>query len=360
VDEDGIELAGYFPQRQRTSSRSLGRAFTDLYAGRGTAASVLLRGTEGFAAGQPHAGRSLPPTKDPPLTVIAVDTRHNTEALLGEALRLAEAGLVTLEPARLLTGEIAPVWLGENADEATRLTLYCGRQDTVYMVPAFETACELLYRREIAGATVLSGADGTCLGRRQPAQFPHHGTDAPLVITAVGAGERIAMLLPELGGLFRNPLMTVTKVSLCKRDGELISRPHPPAEEHAAASTTALVKLTVYTSEAARHDGQPVHRAIIHRLRSAGLRSATSVRGIWGFHADHAPHGDHFPRLGHHIPVVTTITGTPELVSAAFDVVDALTRERGLVTAETVLTPHLAAVPTITNPTRYPPGGEGG
>jgi PII-like signaling protein len=345
VDEDGIELTGYFPQRRRGGGSSPGRAFLDLFSGRQTAASVLLRPAEGFEAGQPPAARSLSPAKDPPLIAVAVDTRQNAVALLGEARRLAEAGMVTLEPVRLLTGEIAPIWLGENADEATRLSVYCGRQDRVYMLPAFETACDLLYRREIAGATVLSGADGTCLGRRQPAPFPHHGTDAPLIITAVGAGERIAMLLPELGGLFRNPLMTVTKVSLCKRDGELISRPRPPAEDDAAVSMPALVKLTVYTSEAALHDGQPVHRAIIRRLRSAGLRSATSVRGIWGFHADHAPHGDHFPRRGHHIPVVTTVTGTPERISAAFDVVDALTQERGLVTAETVLTPRLAAVP---------------
>lgn len=345
MDDDGIELAGYFPQRHRPGGTFPGRAFIDLYTGRDTAASVLLRGTEGFGTGQQDAGRPLPVVKDPPLTAIAVDTRQNTEALLQKAVGLAEGGLVTVKPVRLLTGEIAPVWLGENADEATRLTLYCGRQDTVYMVPAYETACELLYRREIAGATVLPGADGTCLGRRQPAQFPHHGTDAPLVITAVGAGERIAMLLPELGGMFRNPLMTITKVSLCKRDGEVISRPHPPAEDDAAASMATLVRLTVYTSEATRHDGQPVHRAIIHRLRSAGLRSATSVRGIWGFHADHAPHADHFPHRGHHVPVVTTITGTPELASAAFDVVDTVTQERGLVTAETVLTPHRAAVP---------------
>jgi PII-like signaling protein len=345
VDEDGIELAGYFRERHRADSGSLGRALVDLYAGRGTAASILLRGTGGFGAGQPRGGRSLPLAEDSPVTVTAVDTRRNIEALLDEALRLAGTRLVTLEPVRLLAGEIAPVWLGEDADEATRLTLYCGRQDRVYQEPAFEAACELLYRREIAGATVLSGTDGTCLGRRQRAQFLHHGTGAPLVITAVGEGERIAMLLPEIGGLFRHPLMTVAKVSLCKRDGELISRPRPPADEDAAASTTALVKLTVYTSEAARHDGQPVHRAIIHRLRSAGLSGATSVRGIWGFHADHAPHGDHFPRLGHHVPVVTTVIATPELTPGAFDVVDALTQERGLVTAETVLTSQVAAVP---------------
>jgi PII-like signaling protein len=344
VDEDGIELASYFRERHRTDSGFLSGAFIDLYAGLGTAASVLLRGTDGFGAAQPRVGRSLPLAEDSPLTATAVDTRPNIEALLDEALRLARATLVTLESVRLLSGEIDPVWLGENADEATMLTMYCGRQDHVYQVPAFEAACELLYRRGISGATVLPGVDGTCLGRRQHTQFLHHGADAPLVITAVGVGERIAMLLPELGGLFRHPLMTVAKVGLCKRDGELISRPRLVADEGTAASMTALVKLRVYTSEAARHDGQSVHRAIIHRLRSAGLSGATSVRGIWGFHADHAPHGDHFPRLGHHIPVVTTVIDTPERISAAFDVVDVLTRERGLVTAETVLTPHRAAV----------------
>jgi PII-like signaling protein len=167
------------------------------------------------------------------------------------------------------------------------------------------------------------------------------------MITAVGAGERIAMLLPELGGLFRHPLMTVAKVSLCKREGELVSRPELESSGDALASSdmAAAVKLTVYTSEAARHEGQPVHRVIVHRLRSAGLSGATSVRGIWGFHRDHAPHGDHFPRRGHHLPVVTTVIGTPERISAAFDVIDRLTPDRGLVTAETVLTSHPVAVP---------------
>jgi PII-like signaling protein len=225
--------------------------------------------------------------------------------------------------------------------------LYCSRQDRVYQVPAFEAACELLYRRGIAGATVLPGIDGTYLGHRQRAQFLHHGADVPLVITAVGAGKRIAMLLPELGGLFRHPVMTLAKVSLCKRDGEFINRPQlaTDGDALAPADMMAMVKLTVYTSEAARHEGQPVHRVIVHRLRSAGLSGATSVRGIWGFHRDHAPHGDHFPRRGHHLPVVTTVIGTPERISAAFDVIDRLTPDRGLVTAETVLTSHPVAVP---------------
>jgi PII-like signaling protein len=346
VDEDGIELASYSRERHRADGVSLSGAFIDLFAERRTAASVLLRSTDGFGAGQARGGRSRPLADDLSLTVAAVDTRANIEALLSEALRLAGPRLVTLGRVRLLTGEIGLVSLGEKPGEATRLTLYCGRQDRAYQVPAYEAACELLYRREIAGATVLPGIDGTHLGRRERAQLLHHSADVPLVITAVGAGERIAMLLPELGGLFRHPLMTVAKVGLCKREGEVVSRPQLEADGDALTPSdmAAMVKLTVYTSEAARHDGRPVHQVIVHRLRSAGLSGATSVRGIWGFRRDRAPHGDHFPHRGHHLPVVTTVIDTPERISAAFDVIDPLTPDRGLVTAEAVLASRPAPV----------------
>jgi PII-like signaling protein len=136
--------------------------------------------------------------------------------------------------------------------------------------------------------------------------------------------------------------MTLATVRLCKRDGLFVSRPETlPGAANGAAGMTPLVRLSVYTSEAARHDGQSVHRAIIRRLRSAGIGGAVAQRGIWGFHGDHAPHGgDHFPLHARHVPVVTTVIDAPERIAAAFDAIDALTAGRGLVTAETVLAPQ--------------------
>ena len=92
------------------------------------------------------------------------------------------------------------------------------------------------------------------------------------------------MLLPELGAMFRRPLMTIEKVRLCKRDGRFVSRPDAATgAADARAGMTAQFKLTVYTSEAARHDGHPVHRSIVQSLDSAGIGGATTVRGIWGY-----------------------------------------------------------------------------
>jgi PII-like signaling protein len=324
VDEDCIRLTSYFRERQRADGRPLADALTGLYASREVAASIVLRGTEGSSA------------------AVAVSPRPDIEALLGQVVELSGPGPVTIEQARLLTGDIDPVWLGEEPGGATMLTVHFGRQDYVYQVPAFEAVCELLYRRGIAGATVLPGIDGTIRGRRQHPQFLRHDAGAPLMVIAVGSGNEIAMVLPELGTLFRHPVMTVEKVQVCIRDGQLVSRPQAlPAGE--PGGTAARLKLSVYTSEAARHEGQPVHRAAGRQLGLAGVESVTTVHGIWGFRADHAPHGDHFPHRGRHVPVVTTVTGTPERIAAAFDAVAALTAERGLVTVQTALAVQPAA-----------------
>jgi PII-like signaling protein len=86
----------------------------------------------------------------------------------------------------------------------------------------------------------------------------------------------------------------------------------------------------------ALHDGQPIHRAIVRELRAAGIAGATTLRGVWGFHGDHPPHGDRLLQLGRHVPAVSIVIDAPERIATAFTVIDELTREQGLVTSETV------------------------
>jgi PII-like signaling protein len=96
-------------------------------------------------------------------------------------------------------------------------------------------------------------------------------------------------------------------------------------------------KLMVYTSESARHKRVPIHRGLIYQLRKRNrLDGATALRGIWGFHGDHQPHGDQLFSLSRHVPVVTVIIDTPANIAESFDVVDELTRDHGLVTSEMV------------------------
>ena len=318
------------------AGRFIGDALLDLFGSHEIATSVLLRGVEGF--GLKHHLRtdsSLTLSEDLPAVAVAVDTRERIKALLADATELTSSGLVTLERARMQTGELDGVSLPEEFDEATKLTVYVGRQERVYRVPAFVAVCDLLHRRGLAGATALLGVDGTSHGHRERARFIGRNANVPMMIIAVGSGEQIVRTLPELGGLLSRPLITLERVRICKRDGELLGSPHPlpSADENGMA---LWQKLMIYNSESALHDGQPIHRAITRQLRQSGAAGSTTLRGMWGFHGDQAPHGDRPLQLGRRVPTLTIVIDTPPRIAASFGIIDELTADSGLVTSEMV------------------------
>lgn len=336
MNEDCLKLTTYFGERDRTEDGLLADELLDIYGGHRLQASVLLRGAEGFGRlHHLHTDRLLSLSEDLPVVSIAVDRRERIEAMLDLVLQIKRRGLITLERARLLSGEIGPIELRGALGEATKLTVYVGRQERVFRMPAFAAVCDLLYRRGVAGATVLLGVDGTRRGRRTRAKFFARNAEVPMMIIAVGPGDKIAQVIPELGGLLRDPLLTLERVRVCKRDGQLLAKPHglPGTDQHGLA---LWQKLMVYTSHSATHEGRPLNLEIIRRLRQSDAAGATSLRGIWGFHGDHAPHGDKFVQIRRHVPVVTIAIDTPERTARSFEIIDELTSEHGLVTSEMV------------------------
>ena len=162
------------------------------------------------------------------------------------------------------------------------------------------------------------------------------------MIIAIGTGSQAADAIPEVEAMLAQPLLTVERVQLCKRDGQLVTRPAAlPAVD--ASGRSLWQKLMVYTSEATLHDGVPIHRAIVRRLRDSRAASgATALRGIWGFHGDHKPHGDKLIQLTRQVPVTTIVVDSPERIAASFDIIDELTDRHGMVTSE--LVPALVSI----------------
>jgi PII-like signaling protein len=336
VNEDCLKLTTYFGERDRTGDHLLADELLALYGRHQVQTSILMRGIEGFGRKhQMHTDRTLTLSEDLPVVSVAVDTRSRIDGLLQDVLAVKRRGLLTLERARLLSGEVPPLELPQELHEATKLTVYLGRNERVQRTPAFVAVCELLHRDGLSGATVLLGVDGTSHGERARAQFFARNSEVPMMLIAVGSGERIARTLPDLGAMLQQPLLTLERIRVCKRDGQLLATPHalPGTDEHGLA---LWQKLMIYSSEQARHDGHPLHRVLVRRLRQSQVAGATSVRGIWGFHGDHAPYGDRLLQLRRHVPVVTIIVDTPDRIGRAIEIVDEVTSESGLVTSEMV------------------------
>ncbi len=343
MSEELLKLTSYFSERDRAAGRLRADALLDLYARAGVATSVLLRGSAGF--GLEHSLRTdlmLTLSEDLPVVAIAIDEPGRIEGALADLRAIGDGGLTTLERIRgIAVGPTRPELPPELA-EAAKLTVYLGRQERLDGVPAFVAICRLLQRHGVAGATALLGVDGTEGGRRRRAGFLSRNARVPMLVVAVGAGERIAAAAEELRHTLEHPLATVERVRICKRDGELLERPHRlPATDREGMGIWQ--KLTVYVSEDARHRGRSIHGEIVRRLREQGIAGATSVRGLWGFHGEHEPHGDRLLALRRRVPIVTEAIDEPERIAAAFETVDELTAERGLVTTEMVPAMRAAA-----------------
>jgi PII-like signaling protein len=318
VDQDCIKLTSYFSDRSGIGITSAGQTQAALDGGGVMAARVLLRGMDGSVL--LHQLSTGFPVADPPVAGLVLD----------RSVTLTGSGFLTLERGQLLSGEIDPVGVRDDDGGATRLTVYLSRDDHVYQAPAFEVICQLLHRRGIAGATVLEGITGSLHGSEQRPRLTSRHAANPMMVVAISPGAQLGLVLPELAGLFRRPLFTLEPVHVCKRDGQLIS---PPPAVPAAYDDGGQrwQKLAIYACASARHGGQPVHRAIMRGLRTAGIGSAVTVRGVWGFRGDNVPHAG-----SRHTPAVTIVAGVPERVAAAFRVIDEITAERGLVTSNMV------------------------
>jgi PII-like signaling protein len=122
---------------------------------------------------------------------------------------------------------------------------------------------------------------------------------------------------------------------VCKRNGRLLAEPHPlpPAD---ASGLGVWQKLMVYAGEQSRHRRHQLNGELVLALRRAGAAGATSLRGIWGYHGDHQPHGDSFWQLRRRVPVITVIVDTPDRIQQWFAIVDEHTDETGVVTSEMV------------------------
>ncbi|WP_310962171.1 DUF190 domain-containing protein [Nocardioides terrisoli] len=331
---EALKASWWFGERTRVGGRFFSDVLLDELARHEVASSVLLRATAGFGLAHHLRGdQLLTMSEDPSVLAIAVDRAERMEALLPELADLLPRGMLTVERARL--ADLLPDTLPGGLDEAIKLTVHLGRHERIGDRRGHLVVCDLLHAHGVAGASVLLGVDGTSRGIRERARFWDRNVDVPAMVVAVGAGEDVARAFGQLRALLPAATMTVERVRVCKRDGVLLARPHP-LPTHDASGLGLWQKLSVYTSESDQHAGQPIHRALVRRLRSGGARGATAVRGVWGYHGDHRPHGDRLLQLGRRVPVVTFVVDTPDRIEAAFQVIDEVTGERGLVTSEMV------------------------
>ena len=97
--------------------------------------------------------------------------------------------------------------------------------------------------------------------------------------------------------------------------------------------TQVLVRVFVGESDQWHH--QPLHVALLERLRREGFSGATVTRGVAGFGAHSLVHTANILRLSQDLPVIVEVVDTEEQVERLRPILDEMVAE-GLVTMEKV------------------------
>ena len=91
--------------------------------------------------------------------------------------------------------------------------------------------------------------------------------------------------------------------------------------------------LRIFIGEAYRHDGRPLHEAIMLKARELHLAGATVLRGAMGFGKSSRIHTSKILRLSVDLPLVIEIVDSEEKINAFLPVLETMMGS-GLVTLE--------------------------
>jgi PII-like signaling protein len=340
LNEPGIKLTTYLSERRRTAHGFLADELFDIYERHGMRTSVLLRGAAGFG---PHhhlqTDRLLTLSESLPAVSIAVDTRARIERMLPDVVGAVSHGLVSLERARLATGSEIGSAAPPPDGAAVKLTVYGGRATRVDGLPGYAAAVALLRECGAAGASVLLAVDGTLHGDRRRARFFARNAGVPLMLLAVGEQPSIARALAGLRALIDEPVATFERVQICKAGGALFAEPEAvPGRD--PSGLQIWQKLMIHSEEQSKHEGHPLHLALLRRLGEAGAAGATALRGVRGFYGDRPPFAERLLSLRRNVPVHVVVVDSPANMQRWWPIIDECTRSDGLVTSELVPAMH--------------------
>ena len=93
--------------------------------------------------------------------------------------------------------------------------------------------------------------------------------------------------------------------------------------------------VRIFIGESDRWHHQPLHVALLERLRKEGFAGATVLHGVAGFGARSVLHSTHLLRLSEDLPIVIEVVDTEEHANRLLPILEEMVPE-GLVTLEKV------------------------
>lgn len=221
---------------------------------------------------------------------------------------------------------------------AQKVTIYLNQDTRAHVEPLWSTVLNFLRSRHVAGATVLWADMG--FGSHEQFHNPrseYAGEHRPIRIEFIETVARIEEVLPTLYEMVTDGLITVQEVTVIKSISK--DKKHEQIDPASLRKTVVVPAklIRIYLGEADKFKDEPLHEAILKKLRMMEFSGATVYRGILGYGAKRHTHKPGRFHLSHDCPIMISVIEKPERVGELVQVVASMLRDGIIVTSDVEL-----------------------
>jgi PII-like signaling protein len=205
---------------------------------------------------------------------------------------------------------------------AKKVTIFVNEDALHHMTALHDAIMTYLMHKGVAGATATKAFSG--FGAHQALHTPKLEAMAehlPVRIEFVETAEKVEEVLPGLYEMVGDGLIEVQDTVVVKHARKAAGR--MPKAAHERVQSAAKV-LRVFIGEDDRWHGEPLHEAIVKKLRMMETAGATVQRGILGYGAKGHEHKRSFFHPMRDLPVMITVVDTEAKVAEAAEAMEAM------------------------------------
>lgn len=182
----------------------------------------------------------------------------------------------------------------------------------------------LLLHKGVAGATAtraMAGFGGH--HAMHTAAIEVLSEHLPIRIEFIESAEKVDEVMPALYEMVTDGVIEVQDTQVVKAASK--ERPSPKGPHTELRGAARLMRI--YMGESDRWQGEPLHEAIVKRLRLRDIAGATVYRGILGYGAKgHTHKSGRFP-FSHDLPIMISVVDTEEKLRQALDEIEPMMQD---------------------------------
>lgn len=210
---------------------------------------------------------------------------------------------------------------------AKKLVIYVNALQRYKSKPAYEAIVQFLRDHGCAGATVTRAISGYGQsGKVHEAHLFSLTEDVPMRVEAVDSEQKITALLPFIYDMVDKGLIEVQDTEVIKHSTHKAKEKETETVKHEKLEGHAKM-IRIYIGEDDRWEGEPLHEAIVKRLRMLDIAGATVYRGLMGYGAQNRVHRSGFLGLSTDLPIMISVIDAEEKIRKVLPIMDEMVDE---------------------------------